>query len=421
MKRVLFNREHRSISLAEGSEAWVEIIRVGDWSNSYKNFSLFREDIEKMVENFNDNVMRLDKGWIQFNFDHQFYEGLGAGWIKQLRLDGDVLLGLTEFTPRATKAIKDGEYRFVSAELDLNYIDDELIIAHGPTLTGAGLTNNPFVRAMKAVALSDQKRGDSEIYLFSNETVMEQLKEKLQSLLEQDNVSQDEYEAVKAEFEALEEKERAEISESFDKLGGMIIFEGDKDEEAEEAEAEEAKEEPVEDEPVVEEDSEVEEAATEEVKASDDKVSLTDAQKEIKSLKLQLAEEKKLSTKKQKELDARNHQIRKTEVKLSVDNLLNDGKVTPAQTEELNKFLLSIAPEKSNALLDIIGNGAVKIHLSEKGGVSGEAISLTKSEFAAKHKEETEKVLSEGKLTKEQASQVAIRNLKKVYDLSEIN
>lgn len=90
---------------------------------------------------------------LYIDYDHlsDLEAGLGAekkaaGWINKLEADAEGLWGIVEWTPRATAAISEKEYRFISPAFHIAKDTGRV-----QCLIGAGLTNKPnFV--MKALA-----------------------------------------------------------------------------------------------------------------------------------------------------------------------------------------------------------------------------------------------------------------------------
>jgi phage I-like protein len=99
---------------------------------------------------------------LYIDYDHlsDLEAGLGtekkaAGWINKLEADAEGLWGIVEWTKRATAAIGDKEYRFISPAFHVAKDTGQV-----QCLIGAGLTNKPnFI--MKALA-SESGAGDSD-------------------------------------------------------------------------------------------------------------------------------------------------------------------------------------------------------------------------------------------------------------------
>ena len=146
----------------EGAPAssWIQICKTGEFtSNRYGKFGITKDDLKQMLHNFK-HVTPKAPTELPVDYDHLSMDpkkpgdGVAAGWFKdlQLREDGDELWGLVSWTPKATDAIKNGEYRFVSPSFvkDHTHKDGSKI---GTTLLAAAITNHPFLDSMAALTL----------------------------------------------------------------------------------------------------------------------------------------------------------------------------------------------------------------------------------------------------------------------------
>lgn len=139
---------------------WVQLIRTGKF-----NHALFGKfDItEKVLREFKMNFDRKARG-VDIAVDY-FHESFAeaAGWIREIELrENDSQLWIkVEWTPKAEERILEKEIRYISADFDLDYVDSETGTEYGATLYGAGLTNRPHVKGMKAI-FSDEIVGHSQ-------------------------------------------------------------------------------------------------------------------------------------------------------------------------------------------------------------------------------------------------------------------
>lgn len=145
------NRIHFELQEMETTEIeWVQLIRTGKF-----NHALFGKfDItEKVLREFKTNFDRKARG-VDIAVDY-FHESFAeaAGWIRQIELrENDNQLWIkVEWTPKAEERILEKEIRYISADFDLDYSDSETGKEYGATLYGAGLTNRPHVKGMKAI------------------------------------------------------------------------------------------------------------------------------------------------------------------------------------------------------------------------------------------------------------------------------
>lgn len=137
-----------------------DIIRTGNFTDmNGKEFSLSKDHLQAAIENFPKNpLMKQRKGRpaVPVNYNHN-QSGKAAGWLfnpqLETRPDGHVYLTAEiEWVGEGKKAVAEGEYSYISAELIFNYKNEsgqkfDLI------LSGAGLTNIPAVAGMNALKL----------------------------------------------------------------------------------------------------------------------------------------------------------------------------------------------------------------------------------------------------------------------------
>lgn len=133
----------------------VQLLRVGTFHDSrYGTLNITPEVLLSMKKNFDDKVRGVD---LMIDYKHDS-DSLAAGWIKEVYLsdDNNQLWAKVEWTPNGQKTLSDKEFRYLSADFNLNYQDNETLKRFGPTLFGAGLTNRPVVKNMQpAVALQE--------------------------------------------------------------------------------------------------------------------------------------------------------------------------------------------------------------------------------------------------------------------------
>lgn len=210
---------------------WVELLKSGTFMHPNAPQGKFTVDeivLNRMKVNFEENVRKLKGKDLPVNYSHQ-WKDRAAGWIKELDLREDDngkkrLFALVEWTPKAREAIAEKEFRYISAELDFNHIDNETGVSHGPTLLGAGLINRPHIKDMEVILQENEiTRGVNKME--------EQLKELMQKVAKlETTVSQlmaekqgmaKELEEKKAEMAELSEaktKSETELSEAKTKL-----------------------------------------------------------------------------------------------------------------------------------------------------------------------------------------------------------
>jgi phage I-like protein len=129
----------------------------------YGPFKIDSTVFDSMVKNFSGNVRQID---LAVDYEHN-NQSIAAGWITGLKKkqgeNGDQLWAEMDWTPRGRQVLSDKEFRYVSAEFDLEYQDSETLSEHGPTLFGAGLTNRPFLKGMAATTQLDEGEFDMNL------------------------------------------------------------------------------------------------------------------------------------------------------------------------------------------------------------------------------------------------------------------
>lgn len=141
------------IDLADGRTRTVTTVtRTGRFVDPrYGEFEITREMLLSMVKNFEANVYGQE---IFVDVAHRPSDG-AAGRMQRLFLDGNKLRAEIEWTPFGVDAIKHRGFRYLSAEYDENFVDNEKRQPHGPTLLAAGLTIRPVVKSLDPVQLSE--------------------------------------------------------------------------------------------------------------------------------------------------------------------------------------------------------------------------------------------------------------------------
>lgn len=142
MKNIIFNEVTQ--------DEWVQLLRLGKFPHaSYGDLEITSQHLQEFKRNFDDNVRRVDLAIDYFHNSSQE----AAGWIKEveLRNDDTELWIKPEWTPTAAKKLSDKEVRYISADFSFNYTDKEENKTYGATLFGAGLTNRPHIKNMRAI------------------------------------------------------------------------------------------------------------------------------------------------------------------------------------------------------------------------------------------------------------------------------
>ena len=126
---------------------WIEILPLGEFdTNADDKRGPFRADGAKVIAATNERG--LDR--LSIDYDHRTYtasDSRAAGWIRELKVDGDALKARIEWTPDAAAAIKKKEYRFVSpvfkCQPDNPDAPEDEVSGDVLFIRGAALTNDP--------------------------------------------------------------------------------------------------------------------------------------------------------------------------------------------------------------------------------------------------------------------------------------
>lgn len=193
------------------------------YDHRYGEVKITKEDIEKMVLNFNEKVrgieIFLDAG---HESDRESY-----GWFKKLstQLGEDNKLELwadVEMTSLGERALSEKLFGYLSADFDLDYQDNETLKKHGPVLLGAGLTNRPVVKKMKsAIELAEDNNNNGVKRMNELEELLKELglasKEELVKLIADLRSKIDLSEGEKKEMQ-----DKMELAEKTNKFNIML-------------------------------------------------------------------------------------------------------------------------------------------------------------------------------------------------------
>ena len=164
-----------TLTLADGAESWVEIVRSGKFYGSTgpqpRQVTLTPEAIDQLATNFQQV---LAEGWFTggcpVGYNHASAMGdrtpeatraaarIKAVDVRPNKHGGVSLWGLFSWTPEGADRVRAGEFAAISAELippasATSKVTGEPLV--GYALIGATLTNQPFIPGMTPPSLSD--------------------------------------------------------------------------------------------------------------------------------------------------------------------------------------------------------------------------------------------------------------------------
>jgi len=159
---------------------WYEIAKTGSWrGHTAGEFELSQKDLNQIVFNFQNG--NID---IVVDYEHQTLHGSeapAAGWIKELKVEGDSLLAKIEWTKKAKEQIKNKEYRYLSPTLIKNAKDPKSGNPIGWYLHSVALTNSPFFQELPPIAAKNQQKGE-QVSKEKLEELQEQIKKQQQTI-----------------------------------------------------------------------------------------------------------------------------------------------------------------------------------------------------------------------------------------------
>ncbi|MFI2837554.1 phage protease [Mycolicibacterium sp. PDY-3] len=146
----------------------IELLRIGEWHTLWHgDFEITIADLHEYAANFAKGVGLVEgSGKAPVNYAHEEWDK-AAGWMTGLSVDENrnALVASVEWTPEGERAIKDGEWAFISPEFNPRdsypYYDPEAPEDENGlpkfiqnVLTGAALTNIPLFKKLKPIMAS---------------------------------------------------------------------------------------------------------------------------------------------------------------------------------------------------------------------------------------------------------------------------
>lgn len=155
-----FVNDLNGIELSEtaiGPRVAVELLREGEWWHPAmpgKKLKINPARLDEFCDNFNRGILGEEIPTDYNHKDKNFEESVG--WIQRLerfRKDGiERIRAIVDPSYELLQKIKDKKIKYISASLDLNYIDKTSNVKT-PVIRGAGWTNIPFIKGMEPVEI----------------------------------------------------------------------------------------------------------------------------------------------------------------------------------------------------------------------------------------------------------------------------
>jgi chemotaxis protein histidine kinase CheA len=309
----------------------VEVLRTGMLQD--REWKIEMPMLKDYVKNFEDNVYGTE---IQVNKEH--LRGSEAmGWVNNLFIKGRKLIATVEWTELGTEAIQKKIFKFVSAELAVEYPHHKTGEKCKNVFIGMALTNTPALKNQTPLALSEELNN-----LFSKKNNMF---EKFLSLLKDKKIVSKEEKILLKEY--LEELPEEEKTPEVEKDVAEVEAKPEEEAKAEEKTEEEKKE----------EEKKAEELKEKAKKAETLEEKLNVSNKELAELREKI-ERKELS-----------EEVGNTFV-LSADHTTG---IAQDKAESVVNFMLSLSTEQKNDFKEIMS--AVKtVDLSEVGSTRTEKV-----------------------------------------------
>ena len=196
----------------------IQILKAGKFIHDQEELEIKTSDLAMMVGNFERKVRGID---LMLDFSHES-EGKAAAWFTRLYTTNEdsELWAEVNWTACGTDAVKGREFRYISADFNFNYQDNESLQEYGPTLFGAALTNRPVIKRMVPTILSEGKEpitNNKEIKMPTIEELTAKNAE-LQAKLDLQLAKTAEVETKNAELVTLSEKTKADVKLAEEKV-----------------------------------------------------------------------------------------------------------------------------------------------------------------------------------------------------------
>lgn len=136
---------------------WIEIMPVGEFRTADgRGATPFRLDPADVAAVIARSMAMASNGELLIDFDHRsmadqtIADTRAAGWIKDLRLEGDRVMASVVWTPDGRAALEGRSYRFISPVFD-NLKGDGRVVR----IQGAALVNDPALPQLRQLASRD--------------------------------------------------------------------------------------------------------------------------------------------------------------------------------------------------------------------------------------------------------------------------
>lgn len=146
---------------------WIQATRIGVFQHPQYGKLDFRLNVlQEYVANFRAGVRGQD---LNIDFGHEEFRDDAAGWVKDVEVRTSEpdpahngLWYLVEWTEEGLRQLANKAYRYFSADYNLMWKDPSGKV-HKHVLNGGALTNRPYVKGMKPIALNELDTSERQI------------------------------------------------------------------------------------------------------------------------------------------------------------------------------------------------------------------------------------------------------------------
>lgn len=180
----------------------IKILPLGNVTTTKGNFVVDDTSVDLIIRTFKKRG--LD---IVIDYEHQSVSddmAIASGWIKELLVEDDCLVGLAEWTEQAKEQIKNKQYKYLSPTVFLK--NNRAVRLHS-----VALTNTPAIDNMYPLFLSDKANGDNKM----------DIKKILKALGLDENATEEEL--LNKIAELINNEDDAEVSTNKDRLEVLAL------------------------------------------------------------------------------------------------------------------------------------------------------------------------------------------------------
>lgn len=160
-------------TVGEDGLSWIEVMPVAEKAkNGNWLFTITADDLDAAAEYIKSNAQR-----IPIDYDHAGAEGgstKAAGWFTgEAEVRGESLWAQVKWTPAAVQEIRDGTFRFISPEWEMQNRDPKTgLLTKFKELAAATLTNRPFFKEMAPVTAVKLEAGEVSLTDEDRDTIL---------------------------------------------------------------------------------------------------------------------------------------------------------------------------------------------------------------------------------------------------------